>query len=160
MTSDTLNLEESSSIQVFSGLHQSTTHQGQITVYRLNAVRPHILDSWSEHMCQTLTHWDTNKPYMVLFDLSNPGISLQYATLVNFNFQNIGITHEGGIRAKQIVNSRPDLRVHVAMCFNLTMSGRVGKLFSMQDFEDIHPRISYKSFYTCTKGIFWLANYL
>lgn len=160
MTSDTFSLEESLPIQVLPGLHQTTVFNGQIMVYRLSAVRPHTLDLWADYISQSLTTWNTNKPYLVLFDLSNPGIALQYATLVNFNFQNIGITQEGGIQAKAIVNARPDLNVHVAMCFNLTMSGRVGKLFSMKDFEDIHPRITYKSFYTCTKGLFWLADYL
>jgi hypothetical protein len=160
MTSDTLDLQEGSSVQVLPGLHQSTAYEGQVTVYRLSSVRPQTLDSWSDHMCQTLSSWNTSKPYMALFDLSNAGISLQYATLVSFNFQNIGITHQGGIRAKSIINARPDLVVYVAMCFNLTMSGKVGKMFSMQEFEDIHPRIHYKSFYTCTKGLFWLADNL
>jgi hypothetical protein len=160
MASDILSLEDQSEIQVLPSLYQTTTYNRRVTIYRLNAVRPHILDAWSDHMCETLINWDTSKPYMVLFDLSNAGIALQYATLVNFNFQNIGITTEGGLRAKSIINSRPELMVYVAVCFNLTMSGRVGKLFSMQDFEDIHPRIHYKSFYTQTKGLFWLAEYL
>ncbi len=160
MTSEILDIEDSPEVQILPGLHQTTACEGRIMVYRLSAVKQETLNSWSDHICQTLSTWTDQHPYMALFDLSNPGISMQYATLVHFNFQNVGITNRGGLRAEAIIKARHDLNVHVAICFNLTMSGRVGKLFSMQDFENIHPRVHYKSFYTRSKGLYWLAECL
>lgn len=160
MASEIINIEDSTEVEVLPGLYHTTACEGRIAVYHLSAVSTQTLDAWSDHICETLSNWNSQSPYMVLFDLSNPGISLQYATLVHYNFQNIGITNKGGLRAQSIIKARHDLNAYVAICFNLTMSGRVGKLFSMQDFENIHPRIHYKSFYTRSKGLFWLAENL
>ncbi len=158
MASDVMDLNEDAGSEILPGLQQTTAYDGRVMAYRLNTVKEETLHEWATHICDTLATWPIGKPYFALHDLSNAGVSLQYATLVDFNFQNIAITAEGRQRAESIIKHRPDLKAYVAVCFNLTVSGKIGKLFSMRDLEELHPRIQYKSFYTRTKGFIWLVD--
>ena len=128
-----------------------------IILYRLTTITPDIVDVWADMVINTLQRWDKSKPYLAIHDLSKPGISLQYAALVNFDMMNIGITIGGRIEAERIFDQYSTFTGRVAVNFNLSLSGQTNRTL-MNYLNREHPNIRYKTFYSRTKANRWLQG--
>jgi hypothetical protein len=141
----------------FAGMVVEWYHQREVVLYRLTAISMDVVENWAKYVLQTLETWDKNKPYLAVHDLSQPGISLQYAALVNFDMTNIGITGDGRVLAELLVDQHPEFKALVAVNFNLSLSGQTNRTL-ISFLNRIHPSIQYKTFYNRTKCIRWLLN--
>jgi hypothetical protein len=141
----------------FAGLTVDWYLGSELVCYKLTAVSEDIVSKWAELVQSTLKDWPKDKPYLAIHDLSQAGVSLQYAALVNFDMLNLGITMGGRILAEERFNENPEWTGRLAVNFNLTLSGQTNRtLLSYLNQE--HPRIKYKSFYNRTKCILWLNS--
>lgn len=141
----------------FAGLGLDWYLDGELVVYKLNAVSLDIVNQWAELVQKNLENWPKDKPYLAIHDLSQAGVSLQYAALVNFDMLNLGITMAGRVLAEELFDKHSDWTGRVAVNFNLSLSGQTNRtLLSYLNQE--HPRIHYKSFYSRTKCLRWLVE--
>ncbi len=147
-------VEKSEEVQ--PGIFVEWYSQGRIVGYRITTVTLRNVDQWAEIVLKTLREWDPGKPYLALHDLSTSGVALQYASVVNFDFLNIGITPAQKLVAEDAFNQHPMFRARVAVNFNLSFSGRMGKVLT-STLLDSHPSIGYKTFYNRDKALAWLA---
>ncbi len=141
----------------FSGLIREWFHTPKIIVYKLTAVSDDIINNWSELVLETLRSWDKSAPYLAIHDLSQAGVSLQYAALVNFDMMNIGVTTAGRVLAEDIFAAHPGWTAKVAMNFNLSLSGQTNRTL-MNFLARENPAIRYKTFYSRTKCVKWLTG--
>lgn len=140
-----------------AGLTREWFYNRQVVLYKLTAVSQQIVDLWTNVVQESLQIWDKNVPYRVVHDLSHPGVSLQYAALVNFDMMNIGVTLEGRIWSERLFDAHPQWSGRVAVNFNLSLSGQTNRTLMTYLNRD-HPAIRYKSFYNRSKCIKWLMG--
>ncbi len=146
-----------SSDKPFAGMVREWYQQQSIVLYRLTGISSDIVDRWANLVLATLNTWDKNRPYLAVHDLSQPGISLQYAALVNFDMMNVGITIEGQTLAEELFDRHPGWRGLVAVNFNLSLSGQTNRTL-MNFLNRPNPAVQYKSFYNRNKCLRWLTN--
>lgn len=87
-------------LKPFPGLVVDWYNKHEVVAYKLEIVNEDIINKWARYVIDRLENWDKSKPYMAIHDLSKPGISLQFAALVNFDMMNIGVTMGGVLRAR------------------------------------------------------------
>lgn len=131
--------------------------QGRIIAYRLTKVSQAVVTDWMNLALQQLAAWDKKQPYLALHDLSTRGISVQYATLVEFDLMNIGITPAGRDQAQAIFEAHPSFRARVAIGFNLSVSGQVSQVV-MDRIRSQHPSVQYKAFFNRDQALAWLQD--
>lgn len=141
------------------GLSREWYHDHQVVLYKLSAASHASIETWMACVKASLTDWDKQLPYRVVHDLSQPGVSLQYAALVNFDMMNIGVTLEGRLWAEQLFDAHPQWSARVAVNFNLSLSGQTNRTL-MNYLNREHPAIRYKSFYNRSKCIKWVMGEL
>ena len=147
------------SIEVYPGLFQDWYAGHSMVVYRLTLVTQSLIEVWSKIVLDTLTSWDKQRPYLAMHDLSASGVSTIYASLTSYDMMNIVITADGKTAIEQILNEHPGFVARVAIAFNITLSGHIGKTL-LNYYTDKHPAIQYKSFYSQDKSLRWLASHI
>lgn len=150
------SLEPETTEQIEPGLTCEWYLEKKIVVYRLTMVSQALVDRWAALTSQVLTDWNKERPYLALHDLSHPGVSLQFAMLVNFDTVNIGITPSGRINAEDILDTNPNFYGYVAVNFNLSVSGQVNKVLANQ--RTRHPFVKYRTFYNRDNALAWLQD--
>lgn len=130
----------------------------QIISYKLLRVSHAIVHEWAEIVESTIRSWDKTQPYLALHDLSTAGVSLQYASMVEFDTTNIGVTPKGKQVITQLVDSYPDFFASVAFNFSMSLSGQVNRVLAHR--SQMQSFISYKLFYNREKSLAWLSTQL
>lgn len=140
-----------------AGLIREWYADRSMVTYKLTAVSETIVDGWMQLVVDTLNEWDKDKPYLAIHDLSQAGVSLQYAAMVNFDMMNIGITMGGRFTLEELFDAHPNWQARVAVNFNLSLSGQTNRTL-MNFLNCEHPSIRYKTFYSRTKCFKWLTG--
>jgi hypothetical protein len=143
--------------KILPGLTREWYSERRVVVYKLTAVSEEIVNRWAETVQQTLKDWDKAQPYLAIHDLSQAGVSLQYAALVNFDMMNIGVTMEGRMQTDNLFDLHPEWSAKVAVTFNLSLSGQTNRTL-MNFFNREHPAIRYKTYYSRSKAMRWLLG--
>jgi hypothetical protein len=141
----------------FAGLSLDWYSGNDVVCYKLTAVSDDIVNKYADLVQSILKDWPKEKPYLAIHDLSQAGVSLQFAALVNFDMMNLGITMGGRLLAEERFNKHPAWMGRIAMNFNLTLSGQTNRTL-MSYLNQEHPRIKYKSFYNRGKCLTWLTE--
>lgn len=141
----------------FPGLKVDWYNGDEVIVYKLTRPMDTVIDQWAEYVQTQLAAWDKDKPYLAVHDLSQPGVSLQFAALVNFDMMNIGVTLGGRKLAEQHFDEHTDWFARVAVNFNLSLSGQTNRTL-MNYLDKDHPSVQYKTFYNRTKCMSWLTT--
>ena len=144
--------------EVFPGLICEWYFDKQIVCYRLTQVSHARVEQWADFAISIIEKWDKDRPYLTLHDLSTPGVSLQYASIVDFDTTNIGVTAEGRKKVNALMAKHPDWLANVALNFSMSLSGQVNKLLAHR--SQIQSFISYKLFYSHEKSINWLMEFM
>lgn len=141
----------------FSGLVREWYANRTVVLYRLTVATEQSVDAWAQLVQDTLNDWTKTQPYLAVHDLSQAGVSLQYAALVNFDMMNIGVTMGGRLSAEELFDLHPHWSAKVAINFNLSLSGQTNRTL-MNFLNREHPAIRYKTFYNRTKCFKWLMG--
>lgn len=143
--------------EVFAGLELEWLFQRQVVVYRLTAVTTETVNRWVDLVEKTILAWPEDKPYLAIHDVSERGVSLQYAVLVSYAYMNIGVTPAGLKRISTIFEQDPNRYARVAIIFNSSLSGRIGKTLTHGE-SSADPRIEYSAFYNQEMALKWLSS--
>jgi len=141
----------------FEGMVVDWYNREEVIVYKLLATSPIVVNRWAEFVQNRLEDWPKDRPYLAVHDLSQPGISLQYAALVKFDMMNIGVTDEGRVLAERLFDKNRGWLARVAVNFNLSLSGQTNRTL-MSYLNRDHPSIRYKTFYNRTKCLRWVTT--
>jgi hypothetical protein len=129
----------------------------QVVGYRLTRASQIIIQDWSKLVLETMEAWKKGKPYLALHDISTKGVSVQYATMVNFDLMNIGVTDSGRALVTEFLDRHPDFRARIAIGFNLSISGQVSQVV-MDRIKSQHPSVQYRTFFNREKALIWLSE--
>ncbi len=146
-----------SSETLTKGLIREWFHDRRVVLYRLTMATESTVEFWAKAVQDTLREWPRTQPYLAIHDLSQPGVSLQYAALVSFDMMNIGVTLEGRMACEGLFDAEPLWSARVAIQFNLSLSGQTNRTL-MGFLNREHPAINYKTFYHRGKALRWLLN--
>lgn len=146
-----------SSETIVKGLVREWYHDKRVVLYRLLIANNEVIQRWADLVQETLQAWPRTAPYLAIHDLSQPGISLQYAALVNFDMMNIGVTLEGRMACDDLFDAEPLWSARVAVQFNLSLSGQTNRTL-MSYLNRDHPSVRYKTFYHRGKALRWLLS--
>jgi len=141
----------------FEGMEIDWYNQDEVIVYKLLAASPIIVNRWAEYVQAALDQWPKDRPYLAVHDLSQSGVSLQFAALVNFDMMNIGVTDEGRMLSERLFDKHRGWVARVAVNFNLSLSGQTNRTL-MSYLNRDHPSIRYKTFYNRTKCLRWVTT--
>lgn len=141
----------------YPGVVREWYRDQSIVLYRLTGVTHEAVENWEKAVLETLRDWDKSTPYLAIHDLSQPGVSLQFAALVNFDMMNIGITMSGRELAEAYFDEHESFNALIAINFNLSLSGQTNRTL-MNFLNRDHPSIRYKTFYNRNKCLRWLSN--
>lgn len=155
MTVETLP-EASERHEIYPGLTLEWHADKKIVAYRISLVSHTLIDTWAKLVVSIMEDWPADQPYLAMHDLSQPGVSLQYATLVNFDTVNIGVNASGRKAVESIMDSRVEFFGQVAVNFNLSVSGQVNRMLA--DRRIGTPFVKYRSFYHRDNALIWLRE--
>jgi hypothetical protein len=150
------HIEPESTEEICTGLQCDWFYNKQVIAYRLTLASQKIIETWSAHIITLLEGWEKQRPYLALHDFSQPGVSLQFAMLVDFDTVNIGITPTGRRKVEELMDLNPEFFAFVAVNFNLSVSGQVNKVLANQRSQ--HPFIKHRTFYNRMNALAWLSE--
>lgn len=113
--------------QVTVGLHYTWLMERRVLVYKVTILNIHIMVTWSRHVIAMLERWQPQKPLLLLYDLSHPGMSLSYLILSNRDIFNVGLTELGRLRVKNALMERGNTIGRMAIVLSGSVSGEMAK---------------------------------
>src|SRR5688500_781198 len=105
------------------GLTYSWISNEQVLVYDVSSISTRVMMEWSNHVIEMLLMWPEGKRVQILYNLSQPKISIPYLIITNRDIFNIGITEFGRTRLQQILVARGNLFGRLAVLVPSTASG-------------------------------------
>lgn len=144
---------------IYPGLTCEWLYNNRVVVYHISQVTNGVIENWSRTVLRLLEHWPKHTTYLAVHDVSAPGVSLQYASLVGYDLMNIGITLKGRELAEDYFNHHPGFHARVAISFNLSVSGQVSHVI-MDRLRAKHPAIQYKTYFNRETSLNWLREHI
>jgi len=140
--------------EIATGITREWLYEGRIVSYTANSVSVASVNAWSDTALETLETWPEDQPYLAMHDVSQPGIGLLFLTAVESDIFNIGVVPSARQRVQEIVDSRPDWQLALAIVVSASLSGRMTKLL----FQQAQPgsRIQVKAFFHRSAALKWL----
>ncbi len=146
--------------EIADGITKTCMHEGQIIIYTVSHLGTTSLKEWSEDVVASLEGWpEASTPYLSVYDLSSEGIALPFLALTGYNIYNVGITIAGQKRIHSILQSRPALKVCLALVLSATLSGDIALRRGRQP-ENAPPQIEYKVYFDRPGAVAWLEKFI
>ncbi len=127
-----------------------------ILSYKIESLDTYDLMDWSNDVVSNITNWKPHGHYLVLFDLSMPGVSLPFLVLTRRDLFNVGLTHIGKIRIMQHLEKLSKKKLYFALVLSHSASGTV-----LQKYHNTHSgddRITGKVFFHSDYAVKWLSS--
>ena len=104
-------------------LEENWLHDKRILCYTLYSLNNMILKDWAVDILDKITHWPTEETPRLLFDVSNPNVSMSYFVLTRRNIFNLALTSETQPGLDAFIQAHPDVRVRLGLILSKTMVG-------------------------------------
>jgi hypothetical protein len=115
------------------------------------------LQYWSECVINVLNEWSDDQPYLAMHDLTRPKVSIPYLLLTNYDIFNVGVTSQGLQQVKQLLKTRPNMRLRCALALPDSLSGKItasrGKEVGAGEFD-----VEYRMFFERDAALEWLSQ--
>ena len=106
--------QETSIITIGEGLTKEFLFGERIVIYHLDTVAREILDAGADDVLDTMKNWQTNQPFLVLYDITSTKIAL---------------TPHLRHRLQELSNAFPDLKGRAAVVLPQSIITQVFRLF-------------------------------
>ncbi|MCQ3932651.1 MAG: hypothetical protein DPW16_19550 [Chloroflexi bacterium] len=142
-------------------IEQNWLDDGRIVIYRLSSVMEKTWDEWGRMVMENLETWPDDQPYLAVHELNAKGVGLTYAHSNHYDVFKVAITPRNQQEFEEMLVSRPNLYVRLAIIVSRELSGQVifKKAIQLQN-EDPNARVIGKVFYDEDAGINWLRGFL
>lgn len=102
-------------------------HEKGILSYTIFSVSKTMMAQWSEQIIQDIINPESGSTVRLLFDLSQPNVSMPYFILAGRKLFNAGITAEGREQFIDTLERHSDTQFKLAVLLSHTMLGAMGK---------------------------------
>jgi hypothetical protein len=126
--------------QLSAGVRREWLLDGRIVVYVLSSSSRETADVWVESFKADIARWPSDRPFLVLHDLTA---------------KSVAATPYAVWRAREMVESRPDLAGRAALVLADTITAHMAELFLRKQRQK--PRLR-QVFYDRDRAIEWLKN--
>jgi hypothetical protein len=113
-----------------------------------------MLISWGQDLVEVLNRSPKGEICRILYDLSHPGVSMQFLVLTNRDVFKPGFTDLGFRRVQQILDKNPQFNIKLAVVLSNKGTGELASKY-VKSFD--HPAISHKLFFDHDKALEWLT---
>ncbi len=146
--------------EIVDGITKTYTDQERIVMYAVTHLGVTSLKNWSDDVVACLDRWpDERGPYLSLYDLSSQGVALPFLTLTGYDIYSLGITVAGQKRVNNILQSRPALKVKLALVLSPTLSGDIALRRGRQP-DNTLAQIEHKVYLDKLGAIAWLTQFI
>lgn len=135
-------------------LQQNWLNNKRILCYTLYSLNNSTMQDWAESVFTTLADWPGVSEPCILFDLSNPNVSMSYFVLTGRDLFNFVPTPESQQAFQKLVASHPDLRVKLAVLLSQTMAGVITE--GRRTTNVLHQVMNGKVFFDRELALQWL----
>jgi hypothetical protein len=129
----------------------------RVIAYVINQMSVPTLQYWSECVINVLNEWSDDQPYLAMHDLTRPKVSIPYLLLTNYDIFNVGVTSQGLQQVKQLLKTRPNMRLRCALALPDSLSGKItasrGKEVGAGEFD-----VEYRMFFERDAALEWLSQ--
>jgi len=146
----------SNAIEIIAGVQQCWHNNQQVVEYKLTSVTSTSLNDWSDYVIASLETWPKDKPYLVIHEISQPGLGLLFSTAVKNDIFNIGIVPKAHEKINTIIKTNPDWQLRLALIVSASLSGRLARIL----FQKNNPQnqIQFKAFFYRDPALEWLIK--
>lgn len=143
--------------EIAYGITREWFFDRRIVVYAISLMNVTTLRIWANEVMASLESWSKERPYLVLHDLSTPGISLSYVVLARAYLLNPAVTSFGSEQLFKIMETHPDFRVYLAVVLSQSYAEIITPA-TAQRFTSNNPRITTALFFDRAVALQWLVD--
>jgi hypothetical protein len=110
---------------VTNGINREWLFNNQVLVYKINAISAANLIPWGHDVVEILEDWPSEKPCLLLYDLTQSGVAITYLALTGYDIFNVGITSAGRHRVKTLIDSKPNFTIRLSLALSNSVSGKI-----------------------------------
>jgi hypothetical protein len=143
--------------EIAPGVLREFTLDSRVLVYKVQRVTMNSLMAWSTCAIQTLEEWPKDRPYLVVHDLSHPGVGLLFSTAVGGEIFNMGVLPNTRKRIDEIIQANPNWQLAFAIVVSPSLSGRMAKLIIHKKSSNL--QLQEKAFFTLASALEWLTTF-
>jgi hypothetical protein len=137
-------------------LIRDSLEEDRVIAYKATSMSMDLLISWSQDIVSVLERSTKGGVCRILYDLSHPGVSMQFLVLTNREVYKPGFTHLGFTKVQQILERNPQFSIKLAIVLSPTGSGELAsKYVKSAD----HPGIKHKLFFNRERALEWLTTH-
>jgi hypothetical protein len=104
-------------------LQHNWLNNNRILGYTVYSLSNSTMLEWSQHILNSLAHWEGTQPPRLFFDLSNTNVSMSYFVLTGRDLFNFAPTPKAREELDALVEKQPKLRIKLALLLSKTMVG-------------------------------------
>ena len=140
-----------------AGISREWHNDGQVVAYAVKTISASTLEAWSKDILAVLEDWPKNRPFCVLYDVSEHGVGIPYLALTRGNIFNIAILRGGEARVKEILAAHPAFRIQLALVVSDSFLGTYmiskGKTTTANS-----SSVEHKFFFSSNAALEWLTE--
>jgi hypothetical protein len=108
-------------------LQNSWIADEQIRRFTIFGMNSQMMEEWSHEVLAALRHWPVEKPIRILFDLTQPNVSMSYFVLTKREVFKFGITEQGHAEVQRFIEAHPNRQIKLGVVLSNTMLGTLSK---------------------------------
>jgi hypothetical protein len=143
--------------EIAYGITREWLFERRIVVYAISLLNVTTLRIWANEVMSSLESWSKERPYLVLHDLSMPGIGLSYIVLARAYLLNPAVTSFGSEQLRKIMEAFPDFRVYLAVVLSQNYAELITPATVLR-FKSQNPRITTAIFFDRPVALQWLVD--
>ncbi len=143
--------------QIVEGFDCEWLENRQILAFTAHAVNSAVVKLWSAEAIRSLEVAPKNRPFLVMYDVSAPGVGLRFLAAVEEDIFNIGILPGARSKVERIVAEHPDWKLVLALVGSTSLSSHFAYLLHAERAET--PYLQSDIFFSRTAAISWLRKH-
>lgn len=127
-----------------------------IFLYKITSASFKELRCWQQSVVHQVRTWNSTVPLLLIYDLTQRGVSIPYSVLNNYNIFNVGVTPDGRQEIDRLLRENRSLSIRLAILVPESVSGEISKRLVAE--PETHRSISYRVFMKLDEAINWLLQ--
>jgi DNA-binding CsgD family transcriptional regulator len=127
-----------------------------ILLYKTTSASFKELKCWQQSVLRQVGKWNSTLPLLLMYDLTQRGVSIPYSVLNNYNLFNVGVTPDGRQEIDRLLRENRSLHIRLAILVPESVSGEISKRLVSE--PELHRNVSYRVFMALDEAKRWLLS--
>jgi DNA-binding CsgD family transcriptional regulator len=114
------------------------------------------LKHWQRSVIDQVRKWNSILPLLLIYDLTQRGVSIPYSVLNNYNIFNVGVTPDGREEIDRLLRENRSLHIRLAVIVPESVSGEISKRLVSE--PETRRNIAYRVFMKLDEATAWLVS--